>query len=112
MEKYGVKILGPQNLPAEVGRHASELYARNVFNLFKLVYRPETKSIFFDENDEIIQAILLTHKGQVLRTDLLETSETSKQKKTSGAVPKKKKTVASQKKPAKKPLKRSAKNAL
>ena len=31
----GVKVLGPVNLPATLPYHASEMYARNLFNLLK-----------------------------------------------------------------------------
>lgn len=111
VEKHGVKILGPANLPSQVGRHASELYARNMFNLFKLLYKADSKGLLFDEKDEIVQAILLTHKGHILRTDLLTTPEKPSEKKHPSSAPKKKAAV-SQKKPSKKPLKRSPKNAL
>jgi H+-translocating NAD(P) transhydrogenase subunit alpha len=111
VEKHGVKILGPANLPSQVGRNASELYARNMFNLFKLIYKESSKSLVLDEQDEIIQAILLTHKGQIRRADLLETPAKPKPKKSTAAAPTKK-AAAPKKKPAKKPLKRSPKNAL
>ncbi|HCI48497.1 MAG: hypothetical protein A2621_01600 [Alphaproteobacteria bacterium RIFCSPHIGHO2_01_FULL_41_14] len=114
VEKHGVKILGPANLASQVGRSASELYARNLFNLFKLIYKEGTKEVVFDAQDDIIQAILLTHKGSILRSDLLTTpakSSSSKEKK-----PEKpavgKKTAGKKKTPAKKSLKRSPKNAL
>jgi NAD(P) transhydrogenase subunit alpha len=107
VEKHGVKILGPANLASQVGRNASELYARNLLNLFKLIYKTDTKKIAFDQEDEIVQSILLTHQGKMLRSDLLAAKESTKTHKTSKAkVPPKKKSSP------KKILKRSPKNAL
>lgn len=102
VEKYGVKILGPANLAAEVGRSASELYARNILNLFKLIYKEEPKTLVFDESDEIIQAILLTHKGKILRSDLLATKPAPQKAKS----PAKPKTAAKKHPPSKNRLPR------
>lgn len=114
VEKHGVKILGPANLPSQIGRNASELYSRNLLNFFKLIYDGETKKLALNQEDEIIQATLLTHQGKVLRWELMKGAKPAA-KKTKPAATKsasqkatpKKKTTA-----AKKPVKRSPKNAL
>ena len=108
VEKHGVKILGPANLASQVGRSASELYARNILNLFKLIYKEDKKTIVFDDADEIIQATLLTHKGKILRSDLLA-AKAAPQKPKSPAKPR---AVAKKPSAPKKTLKRSPKNAL
>jgi len=84
-EVHGVKILGPANLPSEIGRNATELYARNILSLFKLIYKEDKKALVFDQEDEIVQATLLTHKGQILREDLVRGSSPAEKvsKKTS-----------------------------
>lgn len=71
VEKHGVKIYGPANLPSDIGRNATELYARNLYSLMQLIYNTEKKDIVFDKNDEIIKAALLTEGGLVLRNDLM-----------------------------------------
>ena len=35
----GVKIVGPVNLPAQLAFHASEMYARNLYNFLKPAHR-------------------------------------------------------------------------
>lgn len=57
----GVRILGPDNLPATVPEDASMLYARNVLEVVSLV----TKGGAIDLSDEIAQAMLLTHAGEL-----------------------------------------------
>lgn len=108
VEKYGVKIIGPANLVSEVGRSASELYARNILNLFKMLYNPITKEIVFDEADEIVQSILLTHKGKLCRSDLLNRPQKEKTITISSSQP----ALSKKTPPSKKVIKRSPKNAL
>ncbi len=59
----GVRIVGPINLPAELPYHASEMYARNVFNLIKPAIRDGQLSI--DWNDEVFASAALTHAGKI-----------------------------------------------
>ncbi len=58
----GVSIIGQANLPGSVARNASELYAKNIFNLLGLM---ATKDGFnWDLTDEITDGSLITHQGQ------------------------------------------------
>jgi NAD(P) transhydrogenase subunit alpha len=59
----GVKILGPVNLPASLPYHASEMYARNLFNLLKPALQKGELAI--DWNDEVFAGAVLTHDGQI-----------------------------------------------
>jgi len=59
----GVKIVGPLNLPASLPYHASEMYARNVFNLLKPALTNGELAI--DWNDEVFAGAVLTHDGQI-----------------------------------------------
>ncbi|MDC0349228.1 Re/Si-specific NAD(P)(+) transhydrogenase subunit alpha [Alphaproteobacteria bacterium] len=102
-EIHGVKILGPANLPSKIGHNATELYARNILSLFKLIYKEDKKAIVFDQEDEIIQATLLAHKGQILREDLIQGSDPAKKTSKKSSAPK-----AVLKKPAKKVVKKKA----
>jgi NAD(P) transhydrogenase subunit alpha len=59
----GVKIVGPLNLPASLPYHASEMYARNLFNLLKPALPKGELAI--DWNDEVFAGAVLTHDGQI-----------------------------------------------
>ena len=59
----GVTIFGPTNLPATVSRHASQLYANNVGNFLNHILTDEGLSI--DTSDDIVDATLLTHAGEI-----------------------------------------------
>jgi H+-translocating NAD(P) transhydrogenase subunit alpha len=59
----GVKIVGPVNLPATLPYHASEMYARNLFNLLKPALAKGELAI--DWTDEVFAGCVLTHDGQI-----------------------------------------------
>ena len=60
----GVTIAGPLNLPSSVAYHASEMYARNLLAFLGLLVSPTgERTATFD--DEILQASLLVHAGEV-----------------------------------------------
>lgn len=67
VEKNGVKIVGYANMPGRIPTDASALYARNLLNLLALCVDKDSKSLKIDWNDEIIQAIALTHEGKTLQ---------------------------------------------
>ena len=59
-----VMIVGPLNVPSMLGEHASELYAKNQFNLIELFLKDQAISI--DWNDEVIAKTALTHAGAIV----------------------------------------------
>ncbi len=59
----GVKVVGPVNLAASLPYHASEMYARNLFNLLKPALANGELAI--DWNDEVFAGAVLTHAGQI-----------------------------------------------
>jgi NAD(P) transhydrogenase subunit alpha len=59
----GVKIVGPLNLAASLPYHASEMYARNLFNLLKPALAKG--ELVIDWNDEVFAGAVLTHDGQI-----------------------------------------------
>ncbi len=61
---HGVTIYGPVNLPSELPIHASEMYARNLFNFVSLLAR-EGEGLSPDWDDEIIQKSVLVWEGEV-----------------------------------------------
>ena len=67
---HGVTIHGPENLPATVPFHASQMYAKNVATfLLHLVKKGELK---LDMNDEITKETILTRGGEVVLPRLRE----------------------------------------
>jgi NAD(P) transhydrogenase subunit alpha len=62
--EYGVTILGPLDLPAEIPQHASQMYAKNIATfLLNLV---KDKQIQLNLEDEIIRDTLISRDGQVV----------------------------------------------
>lgn len=58
-----VTIVGPLNVPSMLGEHASELYAKNQYNLIELFLKDN--EIKLDWNDEVIAKTALTHAGEI-----------------------------------------------
>jgi len=62
--KHGsVRVVGPLNLPSQAAYHASEMYARNIFNLLKpAIDKGELK---IDWSDEVFAQSCVTHAGEI-----------------------------------------------
>jgi len=58
-----VTVVGPLNVPSMLGEHASELYAKNQFNLIELFLKD--KAIALDWTDEVVAKTALTHAGEI-----------------------------------------------
>jgi H+-translocating NAD(P) transhydrogenase subunit alpha len=58
-----VTVCGPLNVPSLLGEHASELYAKNQYNLLELMLRDG--QIQLDWDDEILAKAVLTHAGEI-----------------------------------------------
>jgi NAD(P) transhydrogenase subunit alpha len=58
-----VTVVGPLNVPSMLGEHASELYAKNQYNLIELFIKD--KAINLDWTDEVIAKTALTHAGEI-----------------------------------------------
>jgi NAD(P) transhydrogenase subunit alpha len=61
----GVQIIGLANLPGEVAKDASQMYASNVTNLIEHAWNKETKRLELNLEDAIIKSVLLTHEGEI-----------------------------------------------
>ncbi len=58
-----VRVVGPVNLPSQAAYHASEMYARNLFNLLKpAIDQGELK---IDWTDEVFAQSCVTHAGEI-----------------------------------------------
>jgi len=66
IERDGVTILAPTNLPATVPVHASQLYSRNVTAFLSLLIKDGKLNI--DMSDDVVGPSCVTHAGQVVNS--------------------------------------------
>ncbi|MBM4206318.1 MAG: Re/Si-specific NAD(P)(+) transhydrogenase subunit alpha [Gammaproteobacteria bacterium] len=64
----GVKVVGITNLPSEVARNASDMYAANLYNLLDEFWDKDKQNIDLDPADDIVKGCLITRDGQVVNT--------------------------------------------
>lgn len=64
VQEHGIMIIGPQNLPAQVPFHSSQMYAKNLQSFLGLL-TDKNGSIVREFSDEILAASLLVHAGEV-----------------------------------------------
>jgi NAD(P) transhydrogenase subunit alpha len=62
--KHGVKIIGLRNIPGLVPYHATEMYARNIYNLLSDLMKEG--ELVWDPEDEVVQGALLCKDGEIL----------------------------------------------
>ena len=62
IERNGVTVLAPTNLPATVPVHASQLYSRNVTAFLNLLIKDG--ALHIDMNDDVVGPSCVTHEGQ------------------------------------------------
>jgi len=63
VERNGVVVYGPTNLPATLPVNASQMYSKTVATLFSHLYQDPAKGLDFE--DEITRSACLTHDGQI-----------------------------------------------
>ena len=63
IDHKGVKVIGYANVPGRVAKDASALYAKNIFNFLSLIKNKDDKKINLNLEDEIVNAVVLTHEG-------------------------------------------------
>jgi len=68
---HGVTIIGPQNLPARVAYHASQMYAKNLQSFLSLLVGKDG-ALTREFTDEILAASLLVHAGEVRHRPTLD----------------------------------------
>ena len=62
----GVKIVGTGDWAGEVALDASQMYANNLLALVQDIWNEEEKSLNITPDDEVLQAALITHKGELI----------------------------------------------
>jgi NAD(P) transhydrogenase subunit alpha len=64
VREHGIMIIGPQNLPARIPFHTSQMYAKNLQSFLALLVDKDG-AIVKEFIDEILTASLLVHEGEV-----------------------------------------------
>ncbi len=64
--EHGVKIVGITNLASSLSTNASELYAKNVYNL--LMHLANSEKFVMDMEEEITQATWIVNEGRIIRS--------------------------------------------
>ena len=73
VEKAGIKIVGTANLPALLPVHASQMYSKNITNLFRHIFKPEGDGPDYD--DDIVKGACITHSGRIVNEMVKNTVE-------------------------------------
>jgi NAD(P) transhydrogenase subunit alpha len=72
VERYGVKIVGPANLPGELATDASALFSRNLLNFVTPMVDKETRALTINLEDEVVKGTLVTRDGQIVHPSLTQ----------------------------------------
>jgi NAD(P) transhydrogenase subunit alpha len=75
VERNGVTVLAPTNLPATVPVHASQLYSRNITSFLSLLIKDGQLQI--DMNDDVVGPSCVTHAGKVVNPRVAASMGTS-----------------------------------
>jgi len=68
----GVLVSGSKNITSEIAQDASALFAKNLFNFFKILIDNETNEINIDWEDEIIIGTALTKNGEIIHEGFIK----------------------------------------
>ena len=64
VEAHGITILGPENVPSDIPRHASQMYSNNVTTFLKSLITNGEMHVNLE--DEVITGTLVTYDGQMV----------------------------------------------
>jgi len=64
VSENGVKVISPTNLPSEMATDASQLYAKNIENLLRLLI-DEEGNLNLNFDDEVVAGACITHEGEI-----------------------------------------------
>ncbi|MGY8991352.1 MAG: Re/Si-specific NAD(P)(+) transhydrogenase subunit alpha [Rhodospirillales bacterium] len=70
VRKYGVSIVGHENVPSRLPEVASALFAKNILNFLTPMIDQESKSLKIDWDDEIVKGTLVVKDGQIVHPAL------------------------------------------
>ncbi|GAC13883.1 NAD(P) transhydrogenase subunit alpha [Aliiglaciecola lipolytica] len=63
--RHGVSLVGTGNWANGVAKHATQMYANNLFNLISEFWSKEETQFVIDIEDEIQSGCIITHQGEV-----------------------------------------------
>ena len=75
VERNGVQIAGPLNLPSSIPYHASQMYAKNIATFLK--YLIKDGQLALNREDEIVRETLVTYEGEVVHARVREVQTVS-----------------------------------
>lgn len=70
VQHNGVTIIGTGNWANGVAKHATQMYANNLFNLISEFWHQEENGFKLDVEDEVQSGCIITHQGQVVNAML------------------------------------------
>ena len=77
VERHGVNILSPLDLPSSLSYHTSEMFSRNVTAL--LIEMLDAGELNIDLDDEVVSGTILTHEGKVLNQHVIDLLDREKE---------------------------------
>jgi len=64
VQKNGVTILGPANLPSTIPHHASQMFSKNAWTFLKEMVKKD-EGVVVDLANDVVGPTCLTHQGEV-----------------------------------------------
>lgn len=77
VERHGVNILSPLDLPSSLSYHTSEMFSRNVTALLTEMLNAGELNI--DLEDEVVNGTMLTHEGKIMNQHVIDLLERDKE---------------------------------
>ena len=77
VERHGVNILSPLDLPSSVSYHTSEMFSRNVTALLSEML--DNGELNIDLDDEVISGTILTHEGKIMNQHVIDLLDRDKE---------------------------------
>lgn len=77
-EKHNVTLIGHRNIPSRLAASASALYAKNLFNLLKLLIKEGKLEI--DWEDDVVKGVALTKDGKIIHPQFTTTKKAAAKK--------------------------------
>ncbi|MGH1403650.1 MAG: Re/Si-specific NAD(P)(+) transhydrogenase subunit alpha [Alphaproteobacteria bacterium] len=78
--KHDVHIVGHLNVPSRLAADASALYAKNLFNLLKMLIDTDSKKVRIDWEDEIVQGVCMVKDGTIIHPSFAKETKTKDKK--------------------------------
>lgn len=70
VEKYGVKIVGHENVPGRLAHDASQLYAKNILTFFGEIFDKKENHLVFNMENEVVKGTMAVKDGAIAIPEL------------------------------------------